>query len=46
MTLVKAKDLIKSDLTGKSNPGSQQHETPVAEITNEPGQEGRWSPLA
>ena len=46
MTLVKAKDLIKSDLTGKSNHGSQQHETPVAEITNEPGQEGRGCALA
>ena len=28
--------MIKSDLTGKSNHGSQQHESPVAKITNEP----------
>eukprot|EP00092_Neocalanus_flemingeri_P025254 GFUD01027386.1.p1 GENE.GFUD01027386.1~~GFUD01027386.1.p1 ORF type:complete len:4003 (+),score=946.67 GFUD01027386.1:1015-12009(+) len=42
MTLVKAKDLIKSDLIGKSDPyavltyGLQQHKTPAAKNTQDP----------
>ena len=42
MTLVKAKDLIKSDLIGKSDPsamltyGLQQHKTPVGNCTQDP----------